>query len=103
VNSAELLGTFGTIWHKFAQQSSAATMHRIVMDIEVQKKPDGTFDIFKNGKLLSGSVPTLALVEKQLDPYGVVGGTYRELQRQLAETGMAKVSTLGEGPLRRAG
>ena len=83
--------------------TGAATMHRIVMDIEVRKKPDSTFDIFKDGKLLSGSVPTWALVEKQLDPYGVVGDTYRELRRQLAETGTAKVSTLSEGPLRRAG
>lgn len=66
------------------------------IDIEVHKKPDGTFDIFKDGKLLSGSVPTLALVEKQLDPYGVVGDTYRELRRQLTEAGMAKV-TLSEG------
>ena len=57
----------------------------------IRKKEDGTLDIFENGGLLHKAVPQVSL-QRQLDPYGIIGDTYENVLCQLAENGEASVA-----------
>ena len=61
------------------------------IEFEIRRKPNGTFDISKDGELLFESIPGSGL-RRQLDPYGIAFDTWTEVDRQLAETGRARVS-----------
>ena len=54
---------------------------------EIVRKEDGTFEMFHKGGLLHGSIP-----EKiRLVRYGFCGEEYRDIRRQLARFGRAKI------------
>ena len=56
----------------------------------VRKKPDGTFNIFRNDKLIQASVAEV-LLENQLATCGILEWIYRDVMSQLAQTGEATV------------
>jgi hypothetical protein len=57
---------------------------------EIVKKPDGTFDMFRKGKLLHSSIPEKWLAD-QVGHYGFCGQEYDDIRRQLEENGKAKI------------
>jgi hypothetical protein len=57
---------------------------------EIIKKKDGTFDLFRTGELLHGSIPEKWLVD-QLGQYGFCGQEYAAIRHQLDQVGRAKI------------
>lgn len=57
---------------------------------EIIKKEDGTFDLFRTGELLHGSIPEKWLAD-QLEQYGFCGQEYAEIRLQLDQAGFAKI------------
>jgi hypothetical protein len=58
---------------------------------EIAKKEDGTFNIFRSGELLHGSVPEEWLAD-QLGQYGFCGQEYTDIRSQLDQVGGAKIT-----------
>ena len=56
---------------------------------EIVKNEDGTFDLFRTGELLHGSVPEESLAD-QLGQYGFCGQEYVDIRHQLDHVGRAK-------------
>jgi hypothetical protein len=57
---------------------------------EIIKKEDGTFDLFRTGKLLHESIPEEWLSD-QLGHYGFCGQEYDDIRYQLDLVGRAKI------------
>jgi hypothetical protein len=57
---------------------------------EILKRPDGAFDIYRDGKLADASIPDRWL-EEQLVKYGICGQEYRDSRRKLEELGEARL------------
>jgi hypothetical protein len=58
---------------------------------EIVRTEDGTFEMFHNGVLLHSSIPDRWL-EGQLARYGFCGEEYRDIRRELAQLGRAKIA-----------
>jgi hypothetical protein len=57
---------------------------------EIVKNEDGTYDLFRRGKLLHGSIPERWLGE-QLGKYGFCGQEYADIRHQLDQAGKARI------------
>ena len=57
---------------------------------EIAKKEDGSFNIFRSGELLHGSVPKEWLAD-QLGQYGFCGQEYADIRSQLDQVGRAEI------------
>ncbi len=57
---------------------------------EIAKKEDGSFNIFRSGELLHGSVPEEWLAD-QLGQYGFCGQEHADIRSQLDQVGRAKI------------
>jgi hypothetical protein len=58
---------------------------------EIFRRQNGLFDVFHNGEIKHSSVPERWL-EDELAKHGICGGEYREVIRQLSESGKAKLT-----------
>jgi len=57
---------------------------------EIVGRPDGTFKLFHNSKLVHGSISDRWL-EDELGKYGFCGQEYEDIRRQLSEFGKVKI------------
>jgi hypothetical protein len=57
---------------------------------EIVRKEDGTFDMFREGELLHGSIPDKWLAD-QLGNYGFCGQEYKDIRLQLDQFGRARI------------
>jgi hypothetical protein len=57
---------------------------------EILKRPDGSFDIYRDGELTDASISDRWL-EDQLVKYGICGQEYKETRRKLEELGEARL------------
>jgi hypothetical protein len=57
---------------------------------EIVKEQDGTFELFRNGRLLRRAIPDQRL-EEQLGQHGFCGEEYREIRRKIDESGRARI------------
>ena len=58
---------------------------------EIVRRQDRSFDILHNGDLEHTSIPD-GWLEDELAKHGICGSEYREVRRQLFESGKAKLS-----------
>jgi len=58
---------------------------------EIIRRQDRSFDILHNGELEHSSIPD-GWLEDELAKHGICGIEYREVRRQLLESGNAKLS-----------
>ena len=64
--------------------------------LEIVKKVDGTFDLFRKGELIHSSIPDRWLGE-ELAKYGYCGQEYTDIRHQLDQIGRWRV-VLSMGP-----
>lgn len=57
---------------------------------EILKRPDGSFDVFRNAELADSHVPDRWL-EDQLIKYGICGKEYRDVRKELEESGKVRL------------
>jgi hypothetical protein len=57
---------------------------------EFVRKQDGSFDIFRKGELLHGSIPDQWL-EDQLGRYGFCGQEYKDIRYELDQFGRVRI------------
>jgi hypothetical protein len=65
---------------------------------EFMRKPDGTYAVAHNGKLLSDSIPEKWFQRQICEDYGFCGREYNEIREQLDRSGKCLVDLDSSSP-----
>ena len=65
---------------------------------EFARKPDGTYAVSHNGKLLSDSVPEEWFESEMCERYGFCGREYHDIREQLSRRGKCIVDLSSSSP-----
>jgi hypothetical protein len=70
------------------KDSSTLRAHPLIY--EIVKRPDGSFDVFYNGRLSHHSIPT-EWVKAELAKHGICGNEYDYVCREIEKSGRARL------------